>query len=218
MYITLNKLTEWDACDEGYDKVVERVGKDYDKDKPIFLSTIFEHGDIDDVLWCLEYIDLIPDQRKDLRLLICDFAERVLPIYEKKHPTDSRVKDCIEISRKYAIGQISEEKLNAAGAAAWAAAGAAAWDAAGAAAWAAAGAAAWDAAGAAAWDAAGAAAWDAAGAAAGDAAGAAAWAAAWSAAWAAAGAAERDEQEKLLLVYLLKHEGKGHASTHDGSS
>ena len=97
------------------------------------------------------------------RLFACDCAERVLYLYEKDYPGDSRVRDCIETARQFARGEVAAEKMAAARAAAWAAA----WDAARAAAWAAA----WDAA----WDAARAAAWDAARAAARDAARDAAW-------------------------------------------
>lgn len=102
------------------------------------------------------------------RLLACDFAERVLPLFECARPDDDRPRRAIETARRFVCGKATAEELDAARDAAWdarAAAGAAA--------------------GAAAW-----AAWDAAGAA-GDAAWAAAWAAAWDAAWAAAGEAER---------------------------
>ena len=87
------------------------------------------------------------------RLFARDCAERVLHLYEREKPDDSRVRNCIEVARQYADGKATLDDLNAARDAAWAAA----WDAAGAAARAAAGAAAWAAAGDAAGDAAGAA-------------------------------------------------------------
>jgi hypothetical protein len=125
------------------------------------------------------------------RLFAADCAERVLHLYEAKYPNDSRVRNCIEISRKVAVGELPISELDTARAAAWAAARAAAWAAARAAAWAAARAAAGAAARAAAWDAASAAAWDAASAAAWDAASAAAW-----------DAAERAWQTERLFEYL----------------
>jgi len=119
-----------------------------------------------------------------LREFGCDCAERVLPFYETEFPEDARLRDAIDVARKFARGAATKEEL----AAAWAAARAAAR-----AAWAAARAAAE----AAAW-AAEAAARAAAGAA--EAAGAAAWAA-----W-AAGAAEmawqRDEFNKRAMAAL----------------
>jgi len=120
------------------------------------------------------------------RLFACWCAEQVLPVFERQHPDDSRVRECIETARKVADGDLPASALAAAGDAARAAA----WDAA------------WDAAGDAAWDAAGAAAGDAAWAAAWDAAGAAAGAAAWDAARAAAGDAAGDAQTRALFHLL----------------
>jgi hypothetical protein len=88
-------------------------------------------------------------------LLACDYAERVLPIYENERPDDKRPRTAIETKRRWVDGKATSEELAAARAAAGDAARAAAGDAARAAAWAAARAAAWDAA----WDAAGDAAW-----------------------------------------------------------
>ena len=132
------------------------------------------------------------------RLFACDCAERVLHLYDDRSPDDRRVRNCIEIARKVANGDLPIAELAAARAAVWGAARAAAWDAA------------WDAgaaARAAAWDAAR----DAAGDAARDAAGAAgaaardARAAAWDAGAAArdaAKAAEREWQTERLFDYL----------------
>ena len=82
-----------------------------------------------------------PDDRM-LRLLACYIAETVLPIFEKERPDDKRPRQAIEVARRHARGEATDEERAAAWAAAWAAAGAAAGDAARAAARAAA----WDAA------------------------------------------------------------------------
>ena len=76
---------------------------------------------------------------KTARLYAADCAERVLPIFEKEHPSDDRPRKAIEVARAFARGEIDD----AARAAAWAAARAAASDAARDAAWAAASDAAW---------------------------------------------------------------------------
>ena len=104
----------------------------------------------------------------NLRLFACDVAEDALDIFEDEYPNDTRPRNAIEVSRRFANGDATRRELTAAGDAARAAAR----DAAGDAAWAAAGDAAWAAARDAAW------------AAAGDAARDAAWAAAGDAAWA----------------------------------
>jgi hypothetical protein len=63
-------------------------------------------------------------------------AESVLPIFEKKCPNDSRVRDCIEVGWKFTRGLATRDELEAAQAAeealeagetAWAATGAALW-------------------------------------------------------------------------------------------
>ena len=140
------------------------------------------------------------------RLFACDCAERVLHLFEKSSPTDKRPRECIEVSRRFALGEATKQELwdagtaartaagDAAGTAARTAAGDAAWDAAGSAARTAAGATAWTAARTAAGDAA----WDAARAVAGDATGDAAWDAEWTAAW----DAEREWQTGHLMQYL----------------
>ena len=135
------------------------------------------------------------------RLFACDCAERVLPLFERSYPNDSRPREAIETARRFANSQATAEEL----AAARVAARAVAWAAARAAAW------------AVAWDAAG----DAARVAARDAARVAAWAVAWAAARAVAGdaarvaagdaawAAEREWQTQRLMEYLRGE--RGHA-------
>ena len=191
---TLTLLHKAGACPSGYKKLIASLGAEYPHEKPIDLLTILDTNGINDALWALcatvENCDMVA------RLMAADFAEQVLPIWHK-YSKDNRPTLAIQAARDFAHGHISQEEMDAALDAAWAAAGAAARDAALDAAWAAARDAAWAAAGAAAGDAAwaaaraaaGDAAWDAARAAAGDAAWAAAWAAAGAAAWAAAGAA-----------------------------
>ena len=69
-------------------------------------------------------IDDLTEQEQ--RLIVADFAERVLPIFEAHYPDDDRPRKAIEAARAYARGEITKEQLDAAGDAAWAAA----WDAA----------------------------------------------------------------------------------------
>lgn len=71
---------------------------------------------------------------KTARLFAADCAERVLHLYEKRYPDDARVRNCIEVARRVANGDLPVSELAAARAAAEAAAGDAAWAAAGAAA------------------------------------------------------------------------------------
>ncbi len=184
------------ACPESYKSFAKHVGgiKSYGENKPIPLTTIADVCGLQDALWCLMCTQQPDETERLARLLAADFAEHVLPIFEKQCPRDERPRKAIEAARLYAEGRIGAAARAAAGdaarATAWATARAAAGDAAWAAAWAAAG----DAAGDAAWAAARAAARDAAGDAARDAAGDAARATARATAWAAAGDAEQEWQ------------------------
>jgi hypothetical protein len=166
---TLNRLKAAGVRADRYEHLVKALGGvSFDHDEPIKLLTILEHSGQDDYLWALRATVENCDQIA--RLMACDFAEAVLPIYEKQYPNDNRPRVCIETARRFARGECSQSEVDAAGDAAWAAAKDA-WGAA------------WGA-GAAAWGAA----WGA-----GDAAQAAAkdaWGAAWGAARAAAWAAK----------------------------
>jgi hypothetical protein len=48
---------------------------------------------------------------KVLRLLAADFAEHVLPIFEKRYPKDMRPRDAIAAARAYARGEIGVDEL-----------------------------------------------------------------------------------------------------------
>ena len=71
------------------------------------------------------------------RLLACDCAEHVLPLWEARFPNDKRPREAIAVARRFARGEATLEELQAAWAAAcdtawaatWAAARAAAGDA-----------------------------------------------------------------------------------------
>lgn len=62
---------------------------------------------------------------KTARLFAADCAEHVLPIFEKKYPTDNRPRKAIQAARDYANGLIDAKELEAA----WEAALVAAWEA-----------------------------------------------------------------------------------------
>lgn len=185
------------ACKERYRFLAKALGgiKAYGRDTPITLLQILNINGLDDALWALR---ACPDSDTFARLLACDYAEHVLPIFETRYPDDDRPRKAIAVSRRYARGAATDAELVAAWYAAWAAR-AAAGDAArtaAEAAWAATRYAAWEAAGhavGAAMDAARPAAWYAARSAARS-----AWADARTAAW----AAELQWQEQRLREVL----------------
>lgn len=54
------------------------------------------------------------DARFELRRFACDCAERVLSIYEDRYPNDDRLRQAIEVARRFADGAASAEDLQAA--------------------------------------------------------------------------------------------------------
>jgi hypothetical protein len=183
---TFKRLRAAGACKTRY-KFLRAALKGVKDTKPINLLTILETNGFDDALWALQATTENCDTVA--RLMAADFAEEVLPIWQK-YSADKRPELAIKAARDFAHGRITASERAAAGDAAWDVAGAAAWAAAGAAAWAAA----WATAGAAAWAAARDAAWAAARDAAGD--------AAWDDAGDAARDAARDKQKEIFARYL----------------
>jgi len=199
---SLKKIREHNPCAYGWEILLRFLGKTKADDEELPFLTILESNGFDDALWCMRSA---PEYEKEWRLFAVWCARQC-----KHLMTDERSIAALDVAEKYTSDDATEEELNSARDAAWAAARdavraaarAAARDAAIAAAWAAARDAARSAARDAARDSASAAAWDAASAeardAARDAASAAAWDAAWDAEWAAARSAQKEQFIKII--------------------
>ena len=127
--VTLKDLRGADACVEGYNKLVCHLsGKPFDADrethirfahkKPVSILTILESNGIDDALWALR---CVKGHDRDLRLYAVWCARQVEHLN-----ADERLKNCNDVSERFANGEATQEELDAARAAAWAAAWAAA--------------------------------------------------------------------------------------------
>jgi hypothetical protein len=129
---TFNRLHSADACASGYGKLANFirdnlgvVPKDFGMDRPIPVALILESNGIDDALWVLRNAhcgDGDAERNRFLRLLACDFAEHVLPIFEKHHSDDNRPRQAIEAARLFEDGKVSYKEMATARAAARAAA------------------------------------------------------------------------------------------------
>ena len=213
---TLYQLRKFHACKDRYTHLVDKLGPKWGDQQPINLLKILEYNGTANCLWAFRAAVKHPEGDQVMRLMAADFAEAVLPIYEKEYPKDARPRKAIQAARDYANGKITAKKRAAAGVAARTTARAAEEEAVGTAAeevaWVAVekavGTAAWAAARAvravtaAAWAVAWAAAEEAAEEAAWAAAGGAAWEAALDAAGSAALGAARDAQAKIVRKYL----------------
>jgi hypothetical protein len=149
--ITLNKIKAHDPCEEGWEKLLEHLGKTESDDDEFTLAEVLKSNGLNDALWCLR---CLPEHDKKWRLLAVQFARQVQHLM-----TDERSINALDVAERYANGEATEYELAAAKSAAWDSARAdldawthlAAWDAAWAA-WSVAWCDAWDAARAAARD------------------------------------------------------------------
>jgi hypothetical protein len=121
-FTTLNRIKVFDPCKDGWKKLLASLGKTKADDESLPLLYILDSNGIDDALWAFRAIDRAPWKL----LYVADCAEHVLHIYEKTYPSDTRVRDCIEVTRRFAHGDATREDLDAAARAAYDAARAAA--------------------------------------------------------------------------------------------
>jgi hypothetical protein len=109
IYTTLRLCKEKHACTSGYKKLKKSLGRDHKSTDLIPLTHVIESNGLQDAIWsfrattapCREFITEYA--------LWC--AEQVLDIYEKRYPSDNRVRECLEGIVKYQNGEISRDDL-----------------------------------------------------------------------------------------------------------
>ena len=111
LHTTFAKAREAGACPSSYRKFAEFKGgvKAWGENNPFPLSEVLEVCGLDDALWCLRIV--IEPADREVRLLACDYAERVLSIWEKRFPDDKRPRQAIETSRRFAEGKATRDEL-----------------------------------------------------------------------------------------------------------
>ena len=113
---TLRLLRQHDACTNRYPHLRSALGPHYSHDRPITLLQILDLNGLDDALWALRAVPAEQEQERDrfARVLACDYAEHVLPIFEALCPHDSRPREAIAVARRFAAAEASREELDAA--------------------------------------------------------------------------------------------------------
>ena len=108
---TLNRIRakkpdqeDWDQ--EGWEKLLNHLGKTKADDEPLPFSLILEINGLDDALWCCR---AEPQYEREWRLFAVACARRV----EHLNP-DPRVKNAIDVAERYANGEATAEELNTA--------------------------------------------------------------------------------------------------------
>jgi len=82
-------------------------GRTYGQDTPIPLDKVLDVVGLEAALWCLSRT--VEDCSGMDRLLAADYAERVLRYFEDVFPEDDHPREAIEIARKFARGEISND-------------------------------------------------------------------------------------------------------------
>ena len=93
-----------------FEDLVSALGKDWGENTPIPLVKILKISGMDDAIWALR-ADLHPDAKKNIRLFACDYAELILPLFEKEYPSDDSLREAIKVARLFAEGKATEEEL-----------------------------------------------------------------------------------------------------------
>ena len=106
MKTTLNQIREHSPCKSGWTKLLKTLNKTVADDKPLSILTILESNGLDDALWCLR---AVTGRDREIRLFAVWCARQV----EYLNP-DPRVKECNNVTEKYANGEATKEELKVA--------------------------------------------------------------------------------------------------------
>lgn len=117
---TLNLIRAKSPCPSGYKILTRYLGEGFSHDAEINLLTILDSNGVLDMLWCLCATE--QDSKHIAVQMAIEFAELVLPIFEKSRPSDARPRQCIQATKDYLNGKISIKELGTTRKAAYAAA------------------------------------------------------------------------------------------------
>lgn len=111
---TLNAIRKHQPCKEGWEQLLEYLGKIKADDEPLDLLTILDSNGLDDALWCLR---ALPEEHHPMiHALACDFAEKALRFAPRDEPC---LAAAIAAKRAWLKGEITDAELAAARDAAW---------------------------------------------------------------------------------------------------
>lgn len=111
MNTTLNAIREHTPCEDSWKALLLSLNKTEADDEPLPLRHILDTLEIEDAIWSLRSLE---GADREIRLFSCDCAERVLHLYEGQYPDDMRPRQAIEVARRYANGEATDEELTAA--------------------------------------------------------------------------------------------------------
>ena len=117
-YTTLKAIRDCNPCASGWQKLLKYLGKTEVDDEPLPFSVILESNGLGDALWACRSA---PQHNREWRLFAVWCARQVQHLM-----TDPRSIAALDVAERHADGLATDEELESARAAAWAA-GDAAW-------------------------------------------------------------------------------------------
>jgi hypothetical protein len=107
---TLNAIREHKPCSSGWTTLLNSLGKTKADDEPLLLINILESNGLEDTLWSLR---AVTNHDREIRLFSVWCARNVQHLM-----TDQRSIDALNVAEQFAKGEVTEETLESARAAA----------------------------------------------------------------------------------------------------
>jgi hypothetical protein len=106
IYTTLNRIRAHSPCANGWQRLLNHLGKTKADDEPLAKATILKSNGVDDALWCLR---AEPQHAAIWRLLAVHYARQVQHLI-----TDPRSIATVDVAERYSYGLATDAELNAA--------------------------------------------------------------------------------------------------------
>jgi len=116
MKVTIESIDKFNPCKSGRDNLIKHYGDKFNMTMEEFLS--IENVSYDDKVWYATKVINI----KTLQQWSVECAEFVLDNFESVYPNNTRVRDCLEVIKRFLVGEATREELSAAESAVYSAA------------------------------------------------------------------------------------------------
>jgi hypothetical protein len=103
---TLSAIRKHSPCEDGWKKLLSRLGKTRADDEPLLLTKILDSNGLDDALWCLCAVN---GYEREIRLYAVWCARQVQHLM-----TDPRSIAALDVAERFARGEATKAKLKAA--------------------------------------------------------------------------------------------------------
>ena len=84
MYTTLNAIREHQPCKDGWETLLEYLGKTKPDDEPLSLLTVLESNGLNHALWCFRAVDGFKKEKLLLAITFAREVEHLMPDESKK--------------------------------------------------------------------------------------------------------------------------------------